>query len=64
MADAGARDAADLARLIRLGQLPPREAAALARLAAVNPRLNAVVRLAEVAMAAAKARPSPGSCCR
>src|ERR1019366_5756817 len=49
-------DATDLARLIRLGRTSAREAAeaCLARLHAVNPKLNAVVRvLDETALAAA-----------
>ncbi|MFC7475156.1 amidase [Dankookia sp. GCM10030260] len=51
-------DAADIARAIRLGSLSAREAteAALARLAAVNPAINAVVDpLPEQALAAAGA---------
>lgn len=51
-------DATDLARLIRLGQVSSRDAvtACLARMDAVNPRLNAVVRrMDEEAMAAADA---------
>src|SRR6516162_1324293 len=51
-------DATDLARLIRLGQVSSREAtqACLSRLHAVNPMINAVVRvLEEEAMAAAEA---------
>src|SRR5215471_5212654 len=51
-------DATDLARLIRLGQVSSREAtqACLTRLHAVNPAINAVVRvLEEEAVAAAEA---------
>ena len=49
-------DATELARLIRLGRASSREAArsCLARLHAVNPKINAVVRvLEEEALAAA-----------
>jgi amidase len=51
-------DASELARLIRLGRVSSREAtqSCLARLDAVNPSINAVVRvLAEEALAAAAA---------
>ena len=51
-------DATDLARLIRLGRISAREAvtSCLARMDAVNPRLNAVVRrMDEEALAAADA---------
>src|SRR5499427_85402 len=51
-------DATDLARLIRLGQVSSREAtqSCLARLHAVNPAINAVVRvLEEEALTAADA---------
>jgi len=51
-------DATELAKLIRLGQVSSREAtqACLSRLHAVNPMINAVVRvLEEEAMAAAEA---------
>ncbi|HJU19965.1 MAG TPA: amidase [Stellaceae bacterium] len=51
-------DATELARLIRLGRVSSREAteSCLARLSAVNPAINAVVRvLAEEALAAADA---------
>src|SRR6516225_7275493 len=51
-------DATDLARLIRLGQVSSREAtqASLSRLHAVNPVINAVVRvLEEEAVVAAEA---------
>ena len=51
-------DASELARLIRFGRISSREAteSCLARLDAVNPAINAVVRvLAEEALAAADA---------
>ncbi|MFC7739615.1 amidase family protein, partial [Roseomonas sp. GCM10028921] len=51
-------DATELARLIRLGRMSSREAVAscLARMDAVNPRLNAVVRrMDDEAIAAAEA---------
>ena len=57
MTDLWQLDATDLARLIRTGQASATEATSsvLARLAAVNPKVNAVVRvLADEALAAAK----------
>lgn len=61
MTELWALEAVELARLIRLGQISAREAtqAALARLHAVNPAVNAVVRvLEEEALAAAAAADS------
>ncbi|WP_149537775.1 amidase [Siccirubricoccus phaeus] len=58
MPEAWTLDATETARLIRIGQLSAKEAvqSALARLAAVNPKLNAVVQvLGEEALAAAAA---------
>ncbi|GGC34741.1 amidase [Siccirubricoccus deserti] len=58
MTEAWQLDATDIARLIRLGRLSAREAtqSALDRLHAVNPRVNAVVRVLEAeALAAADA---------